>query len=401
MDSKEYKVNKANAYNGWDPLKQVILGNVFEPEFFEDIADHKLRDLMQQILYETHEDLDNIQKTLEDLDVEVIRMPANNVSPLGTRRGEYTNFNEFAAIEHAHHDGRLKIIPKPCLMPRDDFITLGDKILYTDHMWNDDIDYTNEIFNPEVLDLVFEDSWKKAQKQRWKPSGPLKPTGKTSAFVNDSGIMKEWGFWAPAVHRVGNRLIVDQEDWSNLAEFLLDRYPQFISANIAVGGHTDGSMNLPRPGLIVCGDWLDADTFKDTLPGWEVVQIKHPKIMTGGEGLHDRSELLDWGQEKSLTKGRWWHPEAKSNPDLVKFVDMWCNDWVGKAEETLFEVNMLAVNPEVSLSLNYQFEVHNALANHGVEAIYCRFRHRNFWDGGLHCLTLDTYREGGMQDYFA
>ena len=32
----DYRVNKANAWNGWDPLKQIILGNVFKPEFFED-----------------------------------------------------------------------------------------------------------------------------------------------------------------------------------------------------------------------------------------------------------------------------------------------------------------------------------------------------------------------------
>ena len=64
MDSNQYRVNKANAYNGWDPLKQIVLGNTFTPEFFEDIGDPKLRDLLQQILYETHEDLDGIQKTL-------------------------------------------------------------------------------------------------------------------------------------------------------------------------------------------------------------------------------------------------------------------------------------------------------------------------------------------------
>jgi len=28
------------------------------------------------------------------------------------------------------------------------------------------------------------------------------------------------------------------------------------------------------------------------------------------------------------------------------------------------------------------------------------FRHRWFWDSGLHCLTVDTVREGGMQSYF-
>ena len=26
-----------NSYNGWDPLKQVILGSSYTPEFFDDI----------------------------------------------------------------------------------------------------------------------------------------------------------------------------------------------------------------------------------------------------------------------------------------------------------------------------------------------------------------------------
>ena len=75
MDSKKFQVNKVNAYNGWDPLKQVILGSAYTPDFFEDVKDTKLRDLLQKLLYETQEDLDNIQKTLENLGVEVVRMP--------------------------------------------------------------------------------------------------------------------------------------------------------------------------------------------------------------------------------------------------------------------------------------------------------------------------------------
>lgn len=408
MDSNQYRVNKANAYNGWDPLKQVVLGNVFTPEFFEDIADHKLRDLMQKILFETHQDLDNIQKTLEDMGVDVVRMPPNRVSALGSKGGNYLSFGEY--VEHERREGVIGI-PKPCLTPRDDFITLGDKIVYCDHMWHDEVDVNGGIFNPAVLDLPFQDAIHEYRKNRYKvdsngklldpeklnealfanagnTTGPLKPTGRTEKMRNHT-----WGFWAPAVHRVGNRLIIDQEDWSNLADFLLDRYPQYEGANTAIGGHNDGSMNLPKPGLVVCSPWLEKDHFKDTLPGWDVLRIENPNTMKWEDNV-------DWKKEKGITNGRWWHPEAKENPDLVSFIDRWCSEWVGKAEETLFEVNMLAVNENVSLSLNYQKEVHDKLKQHGVEAVYCRFRHRNFWDGGLHCLTLDTYREGGMKDYF-
>ena len=46
----KYRVDKVNSWNGWDPLKQVILGNVFEPKFFRDIPDLQLRDLLTQLL---------------------------------------------------------------------------------------------------------------------------------------------------------------------------------------------------------------------------------------------------------------------------------------------------------------------------------------------------------------
>ncbi len=376
MDSKKYQVNEVNAWNGWDPLKQVVLGNCFAPEFFEDVGDHKLRDLLQQILYETIEDLDGIQKTLEDLDVDVVRMPINSTSYLGSE-------------EILYWDDKVRGLPKPCLMPRDDFITLGNKILYTTHLW-DGVITQNSIFNPKSLDMMFQEEWEQYKSGKIS-HGSLKPT----ESLMQGGM--EWIdatflFWAPAIHRVGNRLIIDHEDWSNIDEVILERYSEFTSANIAVGGHTDGCMNLPKPGLVICAPWMGPEDFKDTLPGWDVCRIENPHYMKG--------EMGNWEKEKHITQGKWWTPEAKSNPELVRFVEDWLTNWVGFSEESIFEVNMLSVDTETILSLNYQPEVHASLKKHGIEPIYCRFRHRNFWDGGLHCLTLDTVREGGIQDYF-
>ena len=93
-------------------------------------------------------------------------------------------------------------------------------------------------------------------------------------------------------------------------------------------------------------------------------------------------------------------PDAFGLGVYTKFIEEWLNTWTGYSEETQFEVNMLSVNENTILSMNYQKQVHDKLKEHKIEPIYCRFRHRNFWDGGLHCLTLDTVREGGMQSYF-
>jgi len=378
MDSKKYKVNKVNAYNGWDPLKQVVLGNVFDPEIFENIGDLKLRDLLQQILYETYEDLMGIKKTLEDLGVEVIQPPRNALN--------YFKDNDNVFDLDSKMSG-MTGLPRPCITPRDDFLTLGNKLLATTVGMGD----SGKMFNPKCIDMYLQEQWNLYQDGKI-PHGPLKPTG-VGLAEKLGPIESTFNFWAPAVHRVGNKLIVDQEDWSNIDEILLERYPEFTSANVTVGGHTDGSMNLPKPGLVICAPWMGPDDFKDTLPGWDVLKIEHPNYMQG-------ENFENWFEDKQITKGKWWTPEAKSNPELVKFVEDWLTNWVGFAEESVFEVNMLSVSEEVILSMNYQPEVHNALKKHGIEPIYCRFRHRNFWDGGLHCLTLDTVREGGIQDYF-
>ena len=49
---------------------------------------------------------------------------------------------------------------------------------------------------------------------------------------------------------------------------------------------------------------------------------------------------------------------------------------------------------------NYNKDVETYLKKHNVELIPFNFRHRYFWDGGIHCITQDLYREGTMEDYF-
>ena len=75
---------------------------------------------------------------------------------------------------------------------------------------------------------------------------------------------------------------------------------------------------------------------------------------------------------------------------LTDFVDDYLKKWIGYMEETIFEMNMLSINENTVLSLNYSKEIHDQLKSVGIEPIYTKFRHRYFWDGGLNCLTLDT-----------
>ena len=43
--------------------------------------------------------------------------------------------------------------------------------------------------------------------------------------------------------------------------------------------------------------------------------------------------------------------------------------------------------------------VFDFLSKHNIEPIVAPFRHRFFWDGGIHCITSDLYREGDSDIY--
>ena len=57
--------NRINSYTSWQPLEEVIVGRAYPPDYFDFINDRQVRAQMEQILAETAEDLDNLQKTIE------------------------------------------------------------------------------------------------------------------------------------------------------------------------------------------------------------------------------------------------------------------------------------------------------------------------------------------------
>ena len=107
-----------------------------------------------------------------------------------------------------------------------------------------------------------------------------------------------------------------------------------------------------------------------------------------------------WIKFKNKAKGRWWVPGEETNDYLSKFVDTWLTDWVGFIEETVFDVNMLSISEEVVLVNNEHKELFEFLDKNKITPIVCPLRHRFFWDGGIHCITVDLKRQGNLEDYF-
>ena len=154
------------------------------------------------------------------------------------------------------------------------------------------------------------------------------------------------------------------------------------------GYHSDGSFCVVKPGCIVT--LKDVQDYATEFPGWDILY------------LPDQSwkKVHPFTQMKDKVKGRWWIPGEEDNDTLIHFINTWLNDWLGYVEETVFDVNMLSIDQNTIICNNYNKDVFAHFKKHKVEPIVFNFRHRYFWDGGIHCITQDLYREGKMEDYF-
>ena len=59
-------------------------------------------------------------------------------------------------------------------------------------------------------------------------------------------------------------------------------------------------------------------------------------------------------------------PENKENREYTDFIETWLKQWVGYAEESVFEVNMLVINTELVFCSNYNKGVFDYLKKIGM-----------------------------------
>ena len=145
-------------------------------------------------------------------------------------------------------------------------------------------------------------------------------------------------------------------------------------------------MHPVKEGLIIAAK--DEKHYKDYYPGWEVVTVK------------DYNKMRPFLELKNKNRGRWWIKGEENNDDLIDYIDTWLDHWVTYAEETIFDLNVLPINEQNCIVNGYNKQIFDAFERHGITPHVVNFRHRWFWDGGLHCITSDIHREGDMKTFW-
>ena len=327
-------------YATFDPLKHCWLGSGFKTEWFSDLDIYKndrIMDPLKRIAEETEEDYQTLDKILKDAGVQTYR--------------------SFLDIDKV---GSLKNIFRPPVCPRDHFAVIGEK-LYACSGGTEG--YSNVLKQIDRKNLVVD---------------------KIEGVVSTAAICRVGKdiWWDLEVEGgAPNRDVV--EKYKNL--WTQEGFRVHLSNR---GYHTDATFLVAKPGCIV--SLCDVQDYKTEFPGWDVLYLPD-------QHWH---ALSPFKQMKDKVGGQWWLKGEEHNDQLIQFVNTWLDDWVGYVEETVFDINMLSIDQNTIICNNHNKDVFAHFKKHKVEPIIFNFRHRYFWDGGVHCITQDLYREGTQEDYF-
>lgn len=259
------------------------------------------------------------------------------------RRPEYTSINDFVDSK-----GALK---KPEICPRDTFLTVG-----------------NTLLTPNENNTA----WRSALSIY--PSSAVYPGA--NYVLNGANVV-----------RVGRDVVIDTDKY-NPIDLDVSCFKDYRITWVKNGGHMDGCFAILRPGLILANQYFE--DYEKTFPGWECIFLNEPTY----------TQHLKYPPAGGEYNGKFYAEEISFNQSFNDHVIQHAQDWVGDYTETYFELNCLVINESNVMMLGYNGALEKTLNERGITVHWVPFRCRGFWDGGMHCITVDIRRQSSIVDYF-
>lgn len=337
-----------NSYSEFQPLEEVIIGQGYPPEYFDSVSDNQTRQCLGQIFTEIEQDFDCLIRTLTSLGVTV-------------RRPGIISKEEF---QHNTHQGNHTLPP---LTPRDRQHVFGDKLV--------------RFANYDIFDPLF---------QHYKS---VAPDQIVDIFQEQPDHLFN-GANASCVFRMGRDVWFDESDWltAEQSQWLQNTVmidPAYRFHRMLTEGHGDCVFAVLKPGVILTSYHDDGVNYCQDFPGWHTHRVPSPSL--------ERFSVFRQQLHPGLT---WWVPGRDNVPQFREYVDTYLTEWTGAIHESVFDVNCLSVDESHVIFGCYDKAVFDYCRQHGIEPILCNIRHRFFFDGSVHCCSLDIRRRGGMEDYF-
>lgn len=365
------------------------------PEAFSGIKNPRIRDPLMRVADEINQDLEYFQKVLQQEGCNVVRPE----QPSSSLDGFDNNINTWS-VRNCH-------------------VVIGNKLIQLERnkhvihalsgYENDIIDLSqdnNSFFNhsmaaAQVNHDPLKDVWYSEQRYDMVAgsSWPSYLDYVSGHYTVEPYIQDEIASFAeslvyytnelgplpgPNVMQLVDRIIVDANEYCDyagwLAQHVSDSRP--VHQITTRAGHTDGAfMILGNKTILGISNLID---YQSIFPGYHVIGLPETAY---------QNHIHDFQIMRSKVNGKWWIPGEEYNDDLIEFVEQVLSVWVGRAEESVFDVNVLPLDEKTVFVSRDDANMRSELRLRGIDSIVIPWRHRFFIDNGLHCITLDLERE--------
>ena len=382
-----------SVYQHWDPLDIAIVGKTYPPEFYSWIENTETRNRFEKLAEETEEDYQYLIHLLK------------NKFGVTVYRPEFPEDMQELWIEDKW--------VQPPTAPRDYFIQIHDKFWVpkhpnASHAWSTCYRQNKQEWMEDfVRPQDFYNTYPEYESR-------MRDALATFAIKDQKHLDAKLGFYSHIfeeiernstieytdldfingcfVSRLGDHLYFATQTYYDNKDDILQQvnslFPNTTNKVVNAGGHGDSVYCPVTPGLIISLN--DIPTYSDTFPGWEVVYLPDSEY----------AHMRKFERSMKINKGRWFMPGFEKDQNLIHMVDHYFDEWVGEVHETVFDVNILIVDPKNIVVSAHNDRVENACARYGIDVHVAPFRHKYFWDCGIHCVTNDINRKGSINKLF-
>jgi glycine amidinotransferase len=385
---------RLNSFDEWSPLKEIIVGSAqnytsherelsFELFFHENIVnDNVVRTewyyphlslsgqntaiedrrthsaIKQRYIEELIEDIDGLVKTLESLSVQVKR-------PIDLQK----ETNEVRTLPWS-----ASVVPP--LNIRDITLILGDEIIETSPM------IRSRFFETQFLKPIFMNYFRQGARWTVMPRPLMTDASFDPSYADHTagGPMQVIHDPQPSPYDVGYEIMLDGAQCVRLGRDLI--------VNIANANHAMGC------------DWLE-NHLGDRFRVHRVYRLSDSHIDSMLLALRPGTLLV---RSKKVAE---FLPEPLKKWDLIVPPMPSANNFPHYDDDDLvlaspyIDLNVLSVSPDTVIVNDACPELMRTLEQARFTVVPVRHRHRRLFGGGFHCFTLDTVRDGKLEDYFS
>ena len=392
--------SKISSFNEWDPLREVIVGSSLgtmatltwkkpeapNPKILEKAYSVARQACPEWFYEEVEEDLDSLSDTLRDLGVKVHRpSPIDFESFYGTPFWSSTSNNIYNVRDLNLVVGN-SVVESPSYLESRYYETSCLYPIWYDYFkqgfrW---IAAPKPLLNYEAKLPYFRD-----EANRVLTAEDLRHQELTEGRLEKLHKLAEQEilFEAANTVRMGKDLLYLISSSGNemgakwLESVLGDEYRVHTTRDVYRSSHIDSTVMCLRPGLVLLNDTrVSEDTCPAIFESWDKLYFSDVAPTSDSELKHQQ-EIRDPAGH-----------EIESLGFTTNLFDM-SSPWVG--------LNFLSVDEETVIVDQRQTALISLLEGHKFNVIPVQMRHIYTQGGGIHCATLDTVRDGELEDYFS